>query len=59
MNAACCHEQNGVVHQSIGAIGACLVYGFLCRIIPGRWLIHLAIASGVLSTLAYLLVEGE
>jgi MFS family permease len=43
---------------SIGAIGACLVYGFLCRIIPGRWLIHLAIAAGVLSTLAYLLVEG-
>ena len=43
---------------SIGAIGACLVYGFLCRIIPVRWLIHLAIAAGVLSTLAYLLVEG-
>ena len=43
---------------SIGAIGSCLVYGFLCRIIPGRWLIHLAIAAGVLSTLAYLLVEG-
>ena len=43
---------------SVGAIGACLVYGFLCRIIPGRWLIHLAIAAGVLSTLAYLLVEG-
>ena len=44
--------------HSIGAIGACLVYGFLCRIIPGRWLIHLAIAAGVLSTLAYVLVEG-
>ncbi len=43
---------------SSGAIGACMVYGFLCRIIPGRWLIHLAIAAGVLSTLAYLLVEG-
>ena len=43
---------------SVGAIGACLVYGFLCRIIPGRCLIHLAIAAGVLSTLAYLLVEG-
>lgn len=43
---------------SIGAIGACLVYGSLCRIIPARWLIHLAISAGVLSTLAYLLVEG-
>ena len=43
---------------SIGSIGACLVYGFVCRIIPGRRLIHLAIAAGVASTLAYLLVEG-
>jgi MFS family permease len=43
---------------SIGSIGACLVYGFLCRIIPNRLLIHLAIAAGVASTLAYLLVNG-
>ncbi len=43
---------------SMGSLGACLVYGFVCRIIPDRWLIHLAIAAGVLSTLAYLLVEG-
>jgi MFS family permease len=43
---------------SMGAIGACVAYGFLCRRIPSRWLIHLAIAGGVLSTLAYLLVEG-
>ncbi len=43
---------------SLGSIGACLVYGFLCRIIPSRLLIHLAIATGVSSTLAYLLVQG-
>ncbi len=43
---------------SLGSIGACLVYGFLCRIIPNRLLIHLAIAAGVASTLAYLLVQG-
>ena len=30
----------------------------LCRIIPSRLLIHLAIAVGVASTLAYLLVQG-
>ena len=39
-------------------MGACLVYGFLCRIIPSRLLIHLAIVTGVSSTLAYLLVQG-
>ena len=43
---------------SIGCIGACLVYGFLCRVIPSRLLIHLAIAAGVSSTFAYLLVQG-
>ncbi len=40
---------------SVGSIGACVVYSFVCRIIPDRWLLHLAIAGGVLSTLAYLL----
>lgn len=43
---------------SIGSIGACLIYGMLCRIIPSCLLIHLAIAAGVASTLAYLLVQG-
>ena len=43
---------------SIGSIVACMVYGILCRIIPSRLLIHLAIAAGVTSTLAYLLVQG-
>lgn len=43
---------------SMGSIGACLVYGFVCRIIPGRRLIHLAIAAGAASTLAYLFVDS-
>ena len=43
---------------SIGAVGACLIYGLLCRMLPGRWMFHLAITGGVLSTLAYLLAEG-
>jgi len=43
---------------SIGAIGACAVYGLVCRSIPARWLIHLAITGGVFSTLAYLLAES-
>lgn len=43
---------------SVGSVGACLVYGLLCRTIPGRWLIHIAITGGVLSTLTYLMAEG-
>ena len=43
---------------SIGSIATCILYGLVCRIIPGRWLVSLAIAAGVLSTLAYLLVDG-
>ena len=43
---------------SVGSIGACLMYGLLCRIIPARWLIHLAIAAGVLATMMYLLAVG-
>ncbi|HRA90434.1 MAG TPA: MFS transporter, partial [Planctomycetaceae bacterium] len=43
---------------SLGSIGSCLIYGLLCRVIPARWLIHLAIIAGVLATLMYLLATG-
>ena len=43
---------------SIGSIGACAVYGIVCRRIPTRALLHLAITGGVLSTLAYLMGDG-
>lgn len=43
---------------SAGSIAACLLYGLLCRMIPARWLIHLAIAAGVVATLMYQLAIG-
>lgn len=44
---------------SVGAIAGSLAYGAYCRRVPMRWLIHLAIATGVLSTLAYCCVTGR
>jgi MFS family permease len=43
---------------SVGAIAGSLAYGLYCRRVPLPWLIHLAIAAGVLSTLAYCTVVG-
>jgi hypothetical protein len=43
---------------SVGAIAGSLAYGFYCRRVPMTWLIHLAIATGILSTLAYAGVSG-
>jgi len=44
---------------SVGAIVGSLGYGAYCRRVPMSWLIHLAIAAGVLSTLAYCGVVGR
>jgi len=44
---------------SVGAIAGSLAYGAYCRRIPLRWLLHLAIGAGVLSTLAYWCVSGK
>jgi MFS family permease len=44
---------------SVGAIVGSLAYGAYCRRVPMRWLIHLSIATGVLSTLAYCCVTGQ
>jgi predicted MFS family arabinose efflux permease len=44
---------------SVGAIVGSLAYATYCRRVPMPWLIHLAIAAGVLSTLAYCCVTGR
>jgi predicted MFS family arabinose efflux permease len=44
---------------SIGAIIGSLAYGSYCRRISLAWMIHLSIAAGVLSTLAYGLVTDQ
>ncbi len=61
-------EQLGISEQfygvtisllSVGAIIGSLAYGTYCRRVRMSWLIHLAIATGVLSTLAYCGVVGR
>ena len=44
--------------KSVGAIVGSLAYAAYCRRVSMRWLIHLSIAAGVLSTLGYCLVTG-
>lgn len=44
---------------SVGAIVGSLSYGTYCRRVPMSLLIHVAIAAGVLSTLAYCGVTGQ
>jgi Na+/melibiose symporter-like transporter len=39
--------------QGVAQVASCIIYGFVCRRIPFGWLIHAAIAAGVLSTLCY------
>jgi MFS family permease len=41
---------------AVASIAACLSYGFYCRKVPMRWLVHLSIAMGIVSTLAYWLL---
>lgn len=38
---------------AIAAVVGSAAYGFYCRVVPLRWLVHTSIAMGVLSTLAY------
>lgn len=41
------------------AVLASLTYGFYCRRVPFRWLIHLSIVMGILATLAYIFLEDQ
>jgi MFS family permease len=43
---------------SVGAINGSIAYGFYCRRVRIPLLVHLSIATGILSTLAYALVTG-
>jgi MFS family permease len=43
---------------SVGAIAGSLAYGAYCRRVSTRTLIHVSIAAGVLSTLAYMAMQG-
>jgi MFS family permease len=48
--------------RSIGAVGSilgCVSYGLYCRRLSLRQLVHLSIALGILSSLAYLALAGE
>lgn len=38
---------------AVASIAACVGYGFYCRRVPMRWLVHLSIALGVVATLAF------
>jgi Na+/melibiose symporter-like transporter len=38
---------------AIGAIIGSIAYGWYCRIVPMRWLVHIAIACGVVATVGY------
>lgn len=44
---------------SLAAIAACLSYGFYARRVPRRILVHLSIALGVATTLAYLAMTDQ
>ena len=45
--------------SAVASIAACLAYGGYCRRVPMTVLVHLSIALGVVSTLGYMLMEGE
>ncbi len=51
----------GTMTSLFAAAAMCgsLAYGFYCRRVPFAWLIHLAIVTGVLSTLAYWGLTGK
>ena len=50
---------NSVSVLAVAAVIACIAYGFYCRRVPFKWLIHVAIVSGVASTLAYWALAGQ
>lgn len=43
---------------AVGSVVASISYGLVCRRVPFRWLIHISICVGVLSTLAYWGLKG-
>jgi predicted MFS family arabinose efflux permease len=49
---------NATSWLGVGAVLGSIAYGFYCRRVPFRWLIHASIALGVVSTLAYVGLVG-
>jgi len=45
--------------MSAAMVVASIAYGFYCRRIPFRWLIHLSIVTGILATLAYIGLQDQ
>ena len=50
---------NTVSVLAVAAVLACIAYGFYCRRVPFKWLIHVAIVAGIASTLAYWALADE
>ena len=44
---------------ALACLAASLAYGFYCRLVPMRWLVHASIALGVLQTMAYWGLVGQ
>ena len=44
---------------AVASIAASIAYGFYCRLVPFRWLLHLSIGCGVITTLGYGLMRDE
>jgi len=49
---------NTVSLSAIASVIACVCYGFYCRRIPFRWLVHASVVMGILSTLGYWALSG-
>lgn len=50
---------NTVSVLAVAAVAACIAYGFYCRRVPFKWLIHVAIVCGIASTLAYWMLADQ
>lgn len=44
---------------AVGALSACIAYGFYCRVVPMRYLVHLSIIAGVGSSWVYWLLRDD
>lgn len=44
---------------AVGSLAACIAYGFYCRFVPMRYLIHLSIVAGIGSSWVYWLLHDD
>jgi len=45
--------------NAVGSLVACVAYGFYCRRVPMRWLVHVSIVAGIASNGAYWLLSDK